>query len=160
MIKGTDKGSAVVVWDREDYIKEADNQLGNTNIYEEVPKGAKPLMNVILNTAKSSIKYSENIRKRRMFVRILKDAKFARFYLLPKIHKIHYDVQGRPVILSCGYYTENTSSILYFHLLPIAKKAKSYMKDNNDFLKKLGSIPNTPDNSYYGCSGFVSQYSA
>ena len=42
MIKGADKGAAVVVWDREDYIKEAENQLGDTNIYEEVPNDAKP----------------------------------------------------------------------------------------------------------------------
>ena len=40
--------SAVVVWDREDYIKEAENQLGDTNIYDEVPNDAKPLMNIIL----------------------------------------------------------------------------------------------------------------
>ena len=32
----------------EDYIKEAENQLGDTNVYEEVPKDAKPLMNIIL----------------------------------------------------------------------------------------------------------------
>ena len=42
MIKGANKGSAVVVWDREEYIKEAENQLGDTNIYEEVPNDAKP----------------------------------------------------------------------------------------------------------------------
>ena len=34
VIKDADKGSAVVVWDSEDYIKEAENQLGNTTIYE------------------------------------------------------------------------------------------------------------------------------
>ena len=33
MIKDADKGSAVVVWVREDYIKEAKNQPGYTNIY-------------------------------------------------------------------------------------------------------------------------------
>ena len=57
MIKGANKGSAVVVWDREEYIKEAENQLGDNNIYEEVPNDAKPLMNIILNTL-------ENICKR------------------------------------------------------------------------------------------------
>ena len=57
MRKGADKGLAVVAWDREDYIKEAENQLGSTNIYEEVPNNAKPLVNTILNTL-------ENIRKR------------------------------------------------------------------------------------------------
>ena len=50
IIKGADKGSAVAVWDRENYIKEAENQLGDTNIYEEVPKDVKPLKNIILNT--------------------------------------------------------------------------------------------------------------
>ena len=29
VIKGTDKGSAVVVWDREDYLKEAHKQLSD-----------------------------------------------------------------------------------------------------------------------------------
>ena len=122
MIKGADKGSAVVVWDREDYIKEAENQLGDTNIYEEVPNDAKPLMNIILNTL-------ENIRKRgdactdTLNYFLFKDAKFARFYLLPKIHKRLCNVPMRPVISNCGYYTENISSFLDFHLRPIAKKS-------------------------------------
>ena len=34
VIKSADKGSAVVVWDREDYIKEAEKQLGNSDVYE------------------------------------------------------------------------------------------------------------------------------
>ena len=57
VIKGADKGSAVVVWDREDYIfKEAENQLGDINIYEEVPKNTKPFLNIILNTLESICK--------------------------------------------------------------------------------------------------------
>ena len=32
IIKGADKGSAVVVWDREDYIKEAEKQLGVSDV--------------------------------------------------------------------------------------------------------------------------------
>ena len=35
--KVSDKGSAVVVWDREDYLKEAEKQLGDGDVYEEVP---------------------------------------------------------------------------------------------------------------------------
>ena len=37
VIKGTDKGSAVVVWDREDYTKEEEKWLGDSDVYEEVP---------------------------------------------------------------------------------------------------------------------------
>ena len=36
IIKSADKGSAVVVWDREDYILEAEGQLFNKDVYLEV----------------------------------------------------------------------------------------------------------------------------
>ena len=36
VIKSADKGSAVVVLDRDDYIKEAEEQLGHKDIYDEV----------------------------------------------------------------------------------------------------------------------------
>ena len=55
-----------------------------------------------------------------------------------------HDVPGRPVISNCGY-TENISCFLDFHLQPLAREVKSYIKDTNDFLKKLSSLPNLPD---------------
>ena len=36
VIKPADKGSAVVVWDRNDYLKEAERQLSDEKIYEEI----------------------------------------------------------------------------------------------------------------------------
>ena len=36
VIKSADKGSVIVVWDRDDYIKEVEKQLGDKGIYEEV----------------------------------------------------------------------------------------------------------------------------
>ena len=36
---------------------------------------------------------------------------------------------------------------LDFHLQPIAKKVKSYIKDTNDFLKRLRSLTYLPGNS-------------
>ena len=35
-IKGADKASSVVVWDRSDYLREASRQLQDQNIYEDV----------------------------------------------------------------------------------------------------------------------------
>ena len=46
---------------------------------------------------------------------------------------------------NCGYYTENRSPFLDFHLQPLARKVKSYIKGTNDFLKKFCSLPNLPD---------------
>ena len=102
-------------------------------------------MNIILNTL-------TNIRKRgdictdTLNYFIIKDAKFAKFYLLPKIHKRLY-VPRRPVISDCEYYTENISLFLDFHLQPIAKKVKSYIKDTNDLLKRFRFLTNLPDNN-------------
>ena len=36
IIKEADKGSGVVAWDREDYLKEAEKQLGDKETYEEL----------------------------------------------------------------------------------------------------------------------------
>ena len=76
---------------------------------------------------------------------MVKDPKFACFSLLPKIHKQLHDVPGRPVISNCGYYTENISSFLDFHLQYLVQDVKSWIKDTNDFLKNLCSLPNLPD---------------
>ena len=86
VIKSADKGSAVLVWDRENYIKEAKKQLGDSDVYEKVPDDPEPLISTIHRTI-------EKIRKRRNLVKEtikyfeVEDSKFAWFYLLPKIHK-------------------------------------------------------------------------
>ena len=47
VIQSADKGSAFVVWDRDDYIKEAEKQLGDKDIYEEVCNDPGPLISTI-----------------------------------------------------------------------------------------------------------------
>ena len=51
-----------------------------------------------------------------------KRSKFRKFYLLPKIHKRLYDAPGKLVISNYGFYTENISSFVDFHLQSIAQK--------------------------------------
>ena len=75
-----------------------------------------------------------------------KDPKFARSYLSRKRHKRLNNVPGRPVMSNSGYQTEKMSAFLDFHLQPLAQAVKSYIKDTNDFLNKLRSLPKLPDN--------------
>ena len=58
-----------------------------------------------------------------------------------------YDIPGRPVISNCGFYPENISAFLDHQLKPIAMQVKSYIKDTNDFLKKLRDLPDLPEDS-------------
>ena len=39
----------VVEWDREDYIKETDKQLGDEQVHEKVSNDAAPLLKIIKN---------------------------------------------------------------------------------------------------------------
>ena len=143
IIKGADKGSDVVVWDREDYLKDAYKQLEDREVYEEVPNDPSILVNTIIK-ALEKIRLRGDLSSDTLNYFVVEDPKFARFYLLPKIHKRLYNVPGRPVISNCVFYTENISSFLDYHLQPLAQKVKSYIKDTNHFLnkiKKLGSLP-------------------
>ena len=101
--RGANKGSAIAVWDGEDYIKKAKNQLRDTNIYEEVPNDAKPLMKIILN-ALESIRKRVNVCTDTLNYFIIKDAKFARFYLLLKIHKNYVTYQVGQLFLIVDIY--------------------------------------------------------
>ena len=76
---------------------------------------------------------------------LVKDPKFARFYLLTKIHKRLYNVPGRPVISNCGFCTENISSFLDHHLQSIAQKVNSFIKDSKLLLRKIKSLGQLPE---------------
>ena len=48
ILKGCDKGSVVVFWDREDYLKEAYEQLEDREVYEEVSNDPNALVSTII----------------------------------------------------------------------------------------------------------------
>ena len=144
MVKSADKGSAAVVWDREDYIKEAEKQLGDEKVYEEVSNDAAPLLKTI-NEIITKIRKRGDLKRDYLDYFIMNDPKFSRFYLLTKIHKRLHDVPGRSVISISGYYTENISSFLDHHLQPLAQAVKLYIKYINEFLKTFRSLPKLPD---------------
>jgi len=48
IIKEADKGSAIVVWDRNDYLQEAEKQLEDREVYEEISGDVvSPLINIV-----------------------------------------------------------------------------------------------------------------
>ena len=132
VIKGADKGSVVVVWDREDYIKEAEKQLGDSDVYEEVSDHPEPLISTIHRTIEK-IRKRGDLKKETIKYFEVKDPKFARLYLLPKIHKRLNNVPGRPVISNCGYYTENISAFLDFHLQPLTQQLNRILRTQITF---------------------------
>ena len=109
VIKGADKCSAIVVWDKHDYMKEAGKQLGDSDVYEEVPDDPETLVSTIQRMTEK-IRKRGDLKKETIKYLEIKDPKFARFYLLPKIHKRLNNVSGRPLI--SNYFHEKHIYIL------------------------------------------------
>ena len=86
MVRSADKGSAAIVWDREDYIKEAEKQIRDEKVYEEVSNDAAPLLKTI-NEIITKIRKRGDLKRDYLDYFIMKDPKFSRFYLVTKIHK-------------------------------------------------------------------------
>ena len=82
-------------------------------MYEQVLDDPSVLANTLMK-ALERMRLRGDLSKDTLDYFLIKDPKFARFYLLPKIHKRLHDVPGRPVISNCGYYTENISSLLVY----------------------------------------------
>ena len=142
VIRGADKGSGVVVWDRE----EAHKQLSDEEVYEDVTNDPSALESTIF-IALIKIRARGDFSADTAEYFFNNDPKFARFYFLPKIHKRLHNVPSRPVISNCGYYTENILSFLDYHLQPLAKKNESYIKDTNHFLKRVKGLGSLPKNA-------------
>ena len=157
VIKGADKGSGVIVWDREDYLKEANKQLSDEEVSKEVTNDPSTLESTIF-AAHSKIRARSNLSTVNLEHFFNKDLKFARFHLLPKIHKWLYNVPGRPVIFNCGYYAENISSFLDYHLQPLVQKVELYIKDTKSFLKKLKELCSLPKNAILYTTDVVGLY--
>ena len=124
VIKGADKGSGVVVWDREDYLKETHKRLLDEEIYEEVTNDSSTLESNIF-AGLNKIRARGDLSADNLEYFFNKGPKFARFYLLPKVHKGLHNVPGRSAISNCGYYRENISSFLDCYLQPLAKKVEA-----------------------------------
>ena len=114
IIKPADKGSYVVVWDREDYLAEADRKLKDNETYE-----SSSFKNVdLVKLAEKSNSIFQSLRKRKLITeeelkyftyKYKKATNFWKMYLLPKIHKRLVNVPGRPVISNFGTPTEKAS---------------------------------------------------
>ncbi len=149
IIKSADKGSGVVVWDRSDYLSEAEKQLADSKTYQRVPHDLR----TIVNLGQQSNRYFKKLFDKKLISKkvfeyftfpVKNSAKLATIYFLPKIHKRLYSVPGRPVISNCGAATEKASEFLDHHLKPIMQASPTYIRDSSDFLEKireLGPLP-------------------
>ncbi|NJL55419.1 hypothetical protein HC928_09700 [bacterium] len=153
IIKPADKGSCVVIMDREAYIKEAHRQLHNSKYYISIPapifKHTIPLIN---NTLQDMLVDGAISQKQYDFLRATGDDRPRQFYILPKIHKPRdkwpsTDMpEGRPIVSDTGSESYRVAKFINSFIRPISMSHPSFIKDTYDFVSKIRDIkiyPNT-----------------
>ena len=161
--KKADKGYCVVVWNHNNYIKEAQKQLNDTNVYKDVCFNEKLLQellgtsNKLFQNLKVKGKISDKQLKYLMY-QYQKVTILGKLYLLPKIHKRLANVSEKPVMSNCSTPTKKASEFLDHHLKPVMQNGKSYIKDSGNFLSKIKKLQSIPDGAILLTSDIVAIY--
>ena len=91
----------VVVWDRQDYLKEAYKQLEGKDVYEEVSNDSSILINTIIR-ALEKIRIRGDLSNGTLNYFVVKDPSLLGFTFYLRFTSLH-SVPGRPVISNCGF---------------------------------------------------------
>ena len=163
VIKTADKGSCIVVWDRNDYLREAEKQRKDQNVYRKVAFKDKTLSQLVdcSNRFFRNLKMKGHITEKELkyfSYEFKKSCNLGKLYLLPKIHKSLENVPGRPVTSNCSTPAEKVSEFLDHHLKPVMQSGKSYIKDSGHFLEKIKTLGCIPDNAILVTADVVGLY--
>ncbi|XP_062619790.1 uncharacterized protein LOC134281322 [Saccostrea cucullata] len=158
IIKPADKGGAIVILNREDYISEAHRQLNNQENYTLLETDITPKIIKTINEFVQRVKHlipPEILRYNKLQINQIRTPIF---YMLPKIHKAGNP--GRPIVSAVGGPTEKLSATVDFFPKPLAQNVNSYIKDTNDFLLKLQNLKKVPRNSILVTADVSSLYTS
>ena len=142
MILTTDKGVSIVVLDREEYIKKADELLSQSS-YKKISTDSTYRYKSKLITLLKKIKTEggmDDVTYRGLYPT---GASPPKFYGLPKVHKSGMPL--RPIVSSIGSVTYETSKELSRILKPLVGRPPHHVQNNQEFLKQLEDIKMGPD---------------
>ena len=133
---------------KSDYINEAKKHLNSVDadgnrIYEELSYDCteKFVRDVAEAVGKAAInKFTDDDLAELLLV---DSSKAGSIYFLPKIHKEIQPPPGGPICNTINTPTMNLSKWVDMQLQPLVKKQLSYLKDDNDFLRKIDDLNKT-----------------
>ena len=128
-----DKGVAMVVMDRQDYINKA-NHLLNQNTYKTITKDpTNSIKNKLINILKT-IKTKSVLGTSTYKSMYPTGCVPPKFYGLPKIHKP--DTPLRPMVSSCGSVTYGVAKELAKILKPLVGQSPHHINSTQDFVEQ------------------------
>lgn len=148
VIKPADKGNAIVILDREQYIYEATRQLNNTEYYKSLLNPIYPDTIKMIREIVNDLCANRHITyKQKQYFMGIQNPRIRQFYLLPKIHKEpstwsipHSVPPGRPIVSDCDSESYRITEYIEHFLNPISIRHPSYIKDSYDFINKIKDL--------------------
>ena len=138
VITEADKDGVAVILNAEDYIKEAERQVHNTENYKRLNHNPNTTNNDTVNKIIKRF-HKENLLSKNIAEGLkIESPKSLHFNLKPKLHK--EGVPGRPVISSVNCYTSKISEYVDYHLQPIVREIPSYVKTHVTSYEKLTQL--------------------
>ena len=137
MILTIDKGVALVVMDKADYTKKAEELL-NKPTYRKIPEDPTSRQkNKLINTLKN-IKAEGGLSDEAYKIMYPTGTGSPKFYWLPKIHKP--GIPLRPIVSSTGTVTYSTAKELAKILKPLVGMSTHHVHNTKDFVEQLKDI--------------------
>ena len=136
------KGVSMVVMDRDDYNRKAEDilhQPAYKPIHNDPTNNYKNKLISLLESIKTEGGINESTYKRLYPT----GAGSTKFYGLPKVHKEGTPL--RPIVSSIGAVTHTTSKELSMILKPLVVKSPHHIHNNQDFIEHLKGIQLGPD---------------
>lgn len=158
-ITQADKGGAVVVWDTELYIQEAERQLSDQAIYKRLDRDPVGEIKNRIKQLVGEAKQGGCIDEELAIFLLVGHPKTPLLYLLPKIHKSVVNPPGRPIVSGRDSVLNNISIFLDKILRRYAIETKSYICDKSDFLLKISELI-VPDSAILASFDIVSLYTS
>ena len=137
VILTADKGVALVVMKKEDYIKKSEELL-NTSTYKKIAEDPTSKQKTRLISILKNIKTEGGLKEEEYRKMYPTGAVSPKYYGLPKIHKP--GIPLRPIISSTGTVTYNTAKELAKILKPLVGLSSHHVHNTKDFIDHIKEV--------------------
>ena len=151
------KGSAVVIQNRIDYIKEGLRQLSDRNFYRLQEENLTHIHNNLIIEQVNKMLMSKEISQKTADYLILETPRTPNFCLLPKIHKDKIPPPGRPIVSANGCPSERISQFVDHFIQPLVQKLLSYLRGSTHLINILRDL-RLPKNAILASLDLTSSY--
>ena len=138
LILPADKGRAVCIMNKSEYMSKAEELLSDTNTYKVEKKNPTTSCTKKLNVILKDLKEQGAIEQNTYRHLSPTSQECPKFYGLPKIHKA--SVPLRPIVSCRGTPIYNTAKFVARIIKPLVGKSSHHVENSQDLIKKLKCV--------------------